>query len=237
MYPYGIYGYQDAPLASFREKYKSYLKHNIRGGLMIYTEGIQNNLGLAIGLKFAWNHNPYLTDSIMETYVRYYLGDENVGLMIQYIKDLNKLVSDYYSWLRKGELKKIHQKPYVTDLIDRSDHLTLIADKLQREMTSNQNKWRWKLLFRSSKVWKNIAKLAEIEYLRYSLKNDTGQKSALNKELQNTLKKAKEQLVNEIQVIWKDVYEMPDELTTRSHIEGILRNPYNSRILSKLINQ
>ena len=203
---------------------------------MIYTEGIQNNLGLAISLQFAWSHNPDLIDSVMDTFVHYYLGDENVGSKMRYIKDLNNFVSDYYGWLRKGELKKIHQKPYVTALIDRSERLMRIANKLQSEMRSNENEWRWKLFYQSSKVWRNIAKLAEIEYFRYTLKNDTILKPALNEKLQKPWKEAKEQLIDEIQLVWKDVYEMPDELIDRSHIEGVLKDPYNSQILSKLLN-
>ena len=235
-YPYGVYGYQDAPLASFQKKYKSYLEHGVDGGLMIYTEGIQNNLGLAISLQFVWNHNPDLTESVMESYVHYYLGDENVGLKIRYIKDLNNFVSDYYGWLRKGELKKLHQKPYVTALIDRSQHLVRIANKLKSEMRSNENEWRWKLLYQSSKVWRNIAKLTEMESFRYSFENDTIQKPALNEALQKTWKEAKEQLIDEIQVIWKDVYEMPDALSNRTYIEGVLSDSYNSKILSNLLN-
>jgi len=235
-YPYGVYGYQDAPLPSFQEKYKSYLENGVDGGLMIYNEGIQNNLGLAISLQFAWNHDPDLTDSVMESYIRYYWGDENVELKKRYIKDLNRLVSEYYSWLRKGELKEIHEKEYLTALLNQTEQLVELADRIQSEMASPSNTWRWQLFFLSSKVWKNIATLAEIEYTLHADQITNKNDFPAKEKLQAKWMEAKTGLIEEIRLIWQDVYHMPDELIDREYIKSVLTNSYNSKVLNVLLS-
>ena len=78
-------------------------------------------------------------------------------------------------------------------------------------------------MFQSGLVWKDIARLLEIESIRHSPQNDATPESFSGEDVKIIRKEALDQLLEDINVIRKEVYDMPEELLTPSHVEAVLK--------------
>jgi hypothetical protein len=108
-----------------------------------------------------------------------------------------------------------------------------LAENIHDLVIHQENNWRWNLLFQSSMVWKDIARLVRIESTRHSNENSDNPASESRENFEINKEKAIDQLIKDIILIRKEIYGMPDELITSSQVEEDLKKYFT--VLNTLI--
>ena len=236
--PYGALGYQDNSYNSLNNKYTTYLENDVRDGVMIYTEGIQNNLALIINLGFAWDQNASVMQNTIRDYARYYLGDENLDQKTRYITQLNELIagkSNYYAYFRRGDVKKLSDNDFVNVFINDIRKVCELGDSLDQEYRDAAFNWRWALFYYTGQLWNDIGRLVTVQV---DLRKLLNMKSVSQTEKQNLIKSweaAGDRFYGDMKMIRQNIYEMPDPLTARAFVKGKLSD--NFPILKVLLDK
>jgi len=223
--PYGGLGYQDNSYNSLNEQYRTYLENDIRDGVMIYTEGIQNNLGLIINLRFAWHQNASVMQQTIRDYARYYLGDENLDQKTRYIIQLNELIagkSGYYGYFRTGDLKKINDSDFLNGFMNDIRKVCALGDSLNLEYRDAAFNWRWALFYYTGQLWNDIGRLITVQVDLSKLLNMKSVSQTEKNSLIKSWETASDRFYDEMKMIRQNIYEMPEPLTCRTYLNKLL---------------
>ena len=222
-YPYGALGYQDNAYSSLSEKYSQYLENDIRDGMMIYTEGIQNNLALILNLQFSWFQTTSVLQNVIQDYAGYYLGDKNLDQKTRYIIQLNKMISEgYYSYLRNGEIEKLYNRDFFNAFINDIQRISALGDSVQQEYLQAPFNWRWALLYHTGQLWNDIGQLAKIQLELQRFQNVNSASQFEKQSLLQRWQDAHARFYSDLKIIRTEIYEMPESLVSRAFVHEIL---------------